>query len=181
MDTNYFRTTYTLQLPPRQSPKLLWRLKNGELPKSLNPSVFWLLIGTNDIGRTWCSMELVVIGIIRNVEEILKQRPESTVVLNALFPRTYNKQGFVAKGGPVKPSVWKEIQLINSKLKDYARFRDGVKYFETDVFLTNSSLPTPELQIDPLLMPDFLHPSPKGYKAWSNEILKTLDKLIDSK
>lgn len=160
------------------SPMLLWRLKHGELPSNLNPSVFWLLIGTNDIGRTWCSIELVVIGIIRNVEEILKQKPTATVVLNALFPRTFNNQGFVARKGRGIPSVWKEIKLINSKLKEYAKFRDGVTYFETSVFFTNSSLPTEELQIDPLLMPDFLHPSPKGYKAWGKEIVETLDQLI---
>ena len=123
---------------------------------------------------------MIVIGIIRNVEEILKKKPEATVVLNGLLPRTYNKQGFVARGGPVKPSVWNEIKLINASLKDYAKYRDGVRYFETDVFFTNSSLPTEELQIDPILMPDFLHPSPKGYRAWGKKILKTLDQIKNS-
>jgi lysophospholipase L1-like esterase len=155
---------------------LLWRLQNGELPSHINPAIFWLLIGTNDIGRTWCSPEMVVIGVIRSVEEILSQRPSSRVVINGILPRSFNKDGFVAKGGPIKPSVWGDIKAINSELKMYATYRDGVSYFETKVFFKDPK--APQLQIDKKLMPDLLHPSTAGYKLWGQEIVAKLDVLM---
>lgn len=158
---------------------LLWRIQNGELPSNLNPSVFWLLIGTNDIGRMWCSPEMVVIGIIRNVEEILSRKPSAHVVINGLLPRSFNKEGYLAKGGPIKPSVWEDINAINSELKMYATYREHVSYFETDVFFKNPDVQPSQLQIDKDLMPDLLHPSPMGYRLWGEEIVTMLDTLID--
>jgi len=161
-----------------QSPMLLWRMQNGELPANLNPSVFWLLIGTNDIGRTWCSPEMIVVGVIRNVEEILSRKPDSLIVLNGLLPRTYNKDGFVARGGPIKPSVWEDIKAINSELKMYATYREGVSYFDTKVFFKDPKAPAKKLKIDKKLMPDYLHPSAAGYRLWGEEIVKKLDALL---
>lgn len=156
---------------------LLWRIKNGELPSNINPSIFWLLIGTNDIGRTWCSPEMVVLGVVRNAEEILSQRPSSRVVINGLLPRSYNKDGFVAKGGPTKPSVWEDIKAINAELKTYATYREGVSYFDTNVFFKDPD--AFDLKIDQELMPDLLHPSPAGYKLWGEEIVAKLDALME--
>ena len=156
---------------------LLWRIQNGELPSNINPSVFWLLIGTNDIGRTWCSPEMVVVGVIRNVEEILSRRPLARVVINGLLPRSFNKDGHVTKGGTMKPSVWEDIKAINTELHMYATYRERVSYFETKVFFKDPK--THQLQIDNELMPDLLHPSPVGYKLWGEEIVATLDALLE--
>lgn len=156
---------------------MLWRIKNGELPEILNPSVFWLLIGTNDIGGTWCSPELVVIGIIRIVEEIRRKKPAATVVINGLLPRTFDKGGYVAKGNKLKISVWEDIVDINDELKRYANYRDRVEFFETSVFFKDSTAPTSKLQIDHELMPDNLHPSAKGYLMWGKEIVVKLREL----
>ncbi len=157
---------------------LLWRMQNGELPSTLNPSVFWLIIGTNDIGRTWCSPEMVVIGVIRNVEEILYQKSSALVVVNGLLPRSFNKDGYLAKGGAVKPSVWEDIKAINSELKMYATYRDRVFYFETGVFFKDPDVQLNRLQIEKELMPDLLHPSALGYKLWGEEIVEKVDKLM---
>lgn len=167
-----------LGIPDDTSPMLLWRLQNGELPANLNPQVFWLHIGSNDIGRSWCSPELVVIGVIRNAEEILSQKPSAQVVINGLLPRSFNKEGYLARGGSIKPSVWEDIKAINSELKMYATYRDGVSYFETDVFLKNPDVQLNQLQIEKDLMPDYFHPSPMGYTLWSEQIVKKLDTLI---
>jgi lysophospholipase L1-like esterase len=156
---------------------LLWRIQNGELPVRLNPSVFWLLIGTNDIGNTWCSPELVVIGIIRIVEEIRSKKPAATVVVNALLPRSFHKNGYVAKGDGFKVSVWEDLKVINDELKLYANYRDRVEFFETSVFFKDSKALTSKLQIDHELMPDYLHPSAMGYLQWGEEIVARLREL----
>ena len=55
-----------------------------------------MLIGTNNFVYE-CSAEVTVMGIIRAVEEILVQKPASTVVINQILPRSkpYNMDGYV--------------------------------------------------------------------------------------
>jgi hypothetical protein len=56
------------------------------MPLALNPKIWWLELGLNDLGRTQCSEEVVVLGILRVVEEILQQKPDAKIVINSLFP-----------------------------------------------------------------------------------------------
>jgi lysophospholipase L1-like esterase len=168
----------------------LWRIQNGELPSNLNPSVIWVLIGTNDFGTMWCSAEMVLIGIIRVVEELLMRKPASTIVVNGLLPRTYNRKGYVGKGRsrkwwrskslPAMPSMWDDIEAVNEELKNYANNREKVEYFESRVFFFDSKAPDESLQIDGKLMPDFFHPSAGGYRLWGEEIVQKLKVLIPS-
>lgn len=170
------------------SPNLLWRLQNGELPDELNPKVIWLLIGTNDFGNTWCSPELVLIGILRVIEELRVVKPEATIVVNGLLPRTFHRKGYIMRGRPSLlgrkprlPSLWRDIVAVNDELRQYSASRDKIEYFETDVFFVNKNAPRDELQIKTQLMPDRLHPSAEGYDLWGEQIVATLDQLIGSR
>ena len=71
-----------------QSPQVLWRLRNGEMPSAFQPKLWWLQLGMNDLGRMQCSEEIVVLGILRVVEEIMNQRPTTKIVINSLLPMT---------------------------------------------------------------------------------------------
>mmetsp|Transcript_41073 Transcript_41073/g.98355 ORF Transcript_41073/g.98355 Transcript_41073/m.98355 type:complete len:537 (+) Transcript_41073:106-1716(+) len=68
------------------SPSVLWRILNGEMPDDFNPKLWWLELGLNDLGRQQCSEEVVVMGILRVVEEILNKKPDAKIVINSLFP-----------------------------------------------------------------------------------------------
>lgn len=60
---------------------------NGEMPTNFNPKIWWLEVGLNDLGRMQCSEEVVVLGVLRIVEEILAKKPDATqIVINSLFP-----------------------------------------------------------------------------------------------
>lgn len=159
---------------------LLWRIRNGELPETLSPSVFWVLIGTNDMDTSGCSAEMVVVGILGVVEELLARRPDSTVVLNGILPRTYNRDGYVARGSKFKASLWEEIQAINGELKMYASYRgDRVAYFEARSLFENPDASDSELRIDrDLFADDYLHPTAKGYEAWGGEIKEFIEVLL---
>ena len=65
---------------------VLWRLLHGEMPDSFNPKIWWVHIGQNDLTRQQCSEEVVVLGVLRVVEEILAKRPDARVVVNSLLP-----------------------------------------------------------------------------------------------
>lgn len=144
--------------------------------------MFWLLIGTNDIGKTWCSPELVVIGILRIVEEIRRRKPSSIVVINGLLPRSYDIDGgFVKKGRNWKPPLWQYIKAINNELRQYAAQREKVEYFESSAFFVDKAADEDLLRIDNDLMPDFLHPNAAGYSLWGEEIAATLGRLLAHK
>jgi len=56
------------------------------MPTAFNPKIWWLEVGLNDLGRSQCSEEVVVLGVLRVVEEVLSRKPDATVVINSLFP-----------------------------------------------------------------------------------------------
>jgi hypothetical protein len=58
------------------------------MPDAFNPKIWWLEIGLNDLGRSQCSEEVVVLGVLRIVEEILQKKNGAMVVINSLFPMT---------------------------------------------------------------------------------------------
>eukprot|EP00978_Attheya_sp_CCMP212_P016161 scaffold42113_cov46-Attheya_sp.AAC.2 len=169
------------------SPNLLYRLQNGELPANLNPSVFWLLIGTNDLGVTWCSAEYTLIGILRVVEEIRIKKPGATVVINALLPRTFHRHGYLAREqkkelmgkSPPRPCLWDAIQAINKQLKGYSENHEKVEFFETDVFYVDKFVREEDLRLDKTKMNDYLHPSVLGYELWGTEIAENLKTIIN--
>jgi hypothetical protein len=72
---------------------VLWRLLHGELDDGLEPHVWWISLGNNDLGRMQCSEEVVVIGILRVVEEIMTKRPNARIVINSVFPMTELRGG----------------------------------------------------------------------------------------
>lgn len=171
------------------APELLWRIQNGELPDHFNPPVIWILVGTNDFGKNWCATELVVIGIIRLVEELRLRKPGSTIVINSLLPRTFDRHGYVSKGRPGRwwsrasrsalPSLWDDIEAVNEELRNYATSRSKVEYVDTTrMFFVDPSEEEEHLRIDTKLMPDYLHPSEKGYREWGQTIQARLNDLI---
>jgi len=183
-----------------RSPDLLWRItQGGELPKSLNVPVIWLLIGTNDMGWAWCSPEVTLVGILRVVEELLVQKPGSTIVVNGLLPRSFDqKRGYLmrstTKGGILSklgrtiglgkkkdPPLWEDIQAINAQLEEYSGKRDNVEYFDSsDIFIKDMLVKEKDLRIDVNLMNDYLHPSALGYKLWGDQIVRKLEKLLST-
>lgn len=149
----------------------------------MHPRVFWINVGIEDLATTFCSPELVVIGVLGIVEEILARRTEDIVVINGIFPRgDHNSEGYVAKMGSVKPSLWPEIQKINNELEFYAKFRDERVFF-FDIgkkFFVNPEANTNDLKLKKALMPDYFHLSEAGYKLWAKEITETLQSIKKS-
>jgi len=68
------------------APNVLFRLLHGEMPDDFNPKIWWITLGMNELGRMKCSEEVVVLGILRVVEEIMERKPNARIVINSLFP-----------------------------------------------------------------------------------------------
>eukprot|EP00985_Skeletonema_marinoi_P030965 scaffold35071_cov88-Skeletonema_marinoi.AAC.1 len=65
------------------------------MPYDFNPKVWWLVLGMNDLTRMQCSEEIVVLGILRVVEEIRLRKPDAKIVINSLLPMINYQDGSV--------------------------------------------------------------------------------------
>jgi len=170
------------------APNLLWRIMHGEMPDDLNPRIWWITIGTNDLGATQCSEEVTLLGILRVVEEILNRKPAAQIVINSVLPMSQEKSGILEitgrkgrgrkKKGSATTVFWPSVKAVNKQLQKFADKHKSVKFFDaTDIFTEQVGN---RLVIDHTLMEDGVHPTPAGYKAWDKEIIKRID-TIESK
>ena len=70
------------------SPNVLYRLQHGELMDCLQPKVFWIILGMNDLARTHCSEEVTLLGIVGVIQKLRSLRPDTPIVINSLLPMT---------------------------------------------------------------------------------------------
>uniref|UniRef100_A0A7S4RMZ3 SGNH hydrolase-type esterase domain-containing protein n=2 Tax=Ditylum brightwellii TaxID=49249 RepID=A0A7S4RMZ3_9STRA len=163
---------------------------NGEIPPNLNPAVFWITIGTNDFLKTQCSEEVVLLGILRIVEEIQYQKPSSIIVINSILPISTRSNGVLDDRGPfrkVKTTVvhdsniwWPAIVSVNNELEKFASEQHNVKYFDANkVFVEERSDGT--YIVEGTMMRANVHPSKEGHKAWGKAITERLDIILNKK
>ncbi|MEI6561744.1 MAG: GDSL-type esterase/lipase family protein [Verrucomicrobiota bacterium] len=141
---------------------VLWRLAQGQVDE-VKPKLIALMIGTNNLGSN--TVEEIAGGIKTIVAEYQKRCPEATILLQAIFPRAEQPTD------PARAKI-KAINQIISKLGDdkkviYVDFGD--KFLQPDGTMSRE------------IMPDFLHPSAKGYQIWADAIQPIIDRFFPAK
>lgn len=181
------------------SPNLLWRLMNGEMPYGLTPKVWWVGIGINDLSMTGCSEEVVLLGILRVVEEIQLKNPESIIVINSLLPVQRNTDGLLEHSeshhkkvalkqkennlpddemsdNRMDVDLWPSIVAINDELSKFASKHTGIKFFNADSVFAEKREDGKYMKLD--LFTDAVHPNLAGHKKWNSEIKKRLHEIL---
>jgi lysophospholipase L1-like esterase len=167
--------------------ELLWHLQHGILDeKSLQPRVFVLLIGTNDLGRG-CSKRTVLAAILNLAHYLHTQRPDAIIILHGLLPRAGS---FGEKPGDRQSLglYWQDIDWINGELKRFCSLHPG-EWFYLDtsaIFLSERKRRPGEDQqelkmINKELITDGLHPNVKGREKWAPLILKEIQTRIQER
>jgi len=149
--------------------ELLFRIQNGELPGTLHPKVIWVLIGTNDYSDR-CSRESILAGNIAVVKEIVKQKPNSKIVINSILP----VGSAPLFGGDTTNERWKAYLWINARLKCLASTSKNFYFFNGTSYFLNEN----KNQINYTLMEDYLHPSKEGALLWGQGIVEKLHEII---
>ena len=182
---------------------LLYRINHGEIPDELNPKVWWILIGANDLVRGQCSEEAVVLGILRLADEFTVKKPGSIIVIQGLLPRSsfkdgslqniqkppssssYHSSSHVKSKQYYKPEeypLWPSIRAINEELEKFCAQHDHLVYFDTSKLffgsLGNDHFQSSQKTILKELMPDYAHPSAKGYQILARVIGEELEEII---
>ena len=178
---------------------------NGEMPDGLDPKVWWVGIGINDLTVKGCSEEIVLLGILRVVEEIQNRHPDDVVVINSILPIQRNEAGLLEHVGKHHEDIalkkkekdmadgemnskrlhidlWPSIVAINEELSKFASKHHGVKFFDADsVFIEERAdergVMGKYLNMD--LMHDPVHPNLVGHKRWNNAIKKKLAAVLN--
>jgi lysophospholipase L1-like esterase len=153
---------------------ILWNLQNGEL-ENQSPKVAVLLIGTNNSDdanyRIVHTPEQIAQGTQAIVELLRRTSPRTRILLLRIFPRTN-----VYTSGAAERGSARQRALTNQRASELvARLADGkmVHYLDVNhVFLRLDG------SIDPELMPDLLHPSPKGALRWARAMEPRLSELM---
>jgi lysophospholipase L1-like esterase len=139
----------------------LWRIDNGEFDET-KPKVIVILLGTNNIGHKKSNPQQTAEGMKAILERLSKKTPEAKVLLLGVFPRA-------AKADEPLRQQAAEITKLYSGLADGKKvvFLDiGAKFLEADGTMSKE------------VMPDFLHPSEKGYQIWADAMLPTLQEML---
>ena len=110
------------------SSNVLWRLMHGEM--DIQPKIWWLSLGMNDLARLQCSEEVVVLGILRVVEEIMDQQPDAHIVINSLFPMSRIRGAMYPTRNDYKDSLLRSTGAIhhpqpNNNINDNGGGRGG--------------------------------------------------------
>jgi len=137
---------------------VLWRLKNGELD-GYAASLFVITIGVNNSQDPALD---VAAGIEAIVKEIENKQPQARILLMGILPQS------------PKPSPWRrhndEISRLIAKLDDGRKLKYldiGDKFLNADKTISKD------------VMPDFLHPSLKGYEIWAQAIAETVKQMLE--
>ena len=175
----FFAPRHTLDLgySGARTENILWNLQNGELDNQ-SPRVAVVLIGTNNCDdanyRVVHTPEQIAEGTQAIVHLLREKLPESKILLLRIFPRTNVYKNGDAERGSARQRF--QTNLRASELA--ARLADGKMVHFLDV---NHVFLRLDGSIDPELMPDLLHPSPKGSLLWARAMEPRLSELMGDK
>lgn len=128
---------------------VLWRLRNGQLD-GYKTKLFMLMIGQNNGGDPSC-----VDGTKRIVALMKEKHPEAKVLLLPIFP--YKPSADAPERKPrAEASARYKAEIVDNKTVFWHDF--------------NARLLAPDGSYSKEIAPDYLHPGPKGYEIWANEV-----------
>lgn len=168
------------------STEMLWHLQNGMLPATLKPKIWFLLIGTNDLGRSGCSKRTGLAGILQVAQYLHTKRPGTPILLHGLLPRNDVYANEAMQTDYTLNRYWRDIMWINRALQKFCSLHADWHYMDAGgLFLqrvNDADHPTGDAQgavmINKELMPDALHPNVAGYQAWGALIVDKVRTLL---
>jgi lysophospholipase L1-like esterase len=141
---------------------VLWRLDHGQVDE-VDPKVVMLMIGTNNSGQN--SADEIAEGIKLLVAEYERRCPHAHIILMGIFPR----------GERATDGGRRKVAAVNSQIK---ALEDGQRVSFIDV---TAQMIESDGTISQDMMPDFVHPTAKGYQIWADAIQPVINQYILAK
>ena len=161
------RNALNLGFSGYRTENLLWNIEHGEL-EGQSPKVAILEIGTNNVDEVHYPTRHTAGQLAGGIEAVVKlmraKMPQTKIIIMRCFPGCY--------GGP-NPTSHRIILERASEL--VSKLADNKDIFYCDV---NHVFLNMDGSINHEMMPDWLHPSPAGAKAWAQAMEPLLSKLM---
>jgi len=142
---------------------VLWRLDNGNID-GISPKVAVVMIGTNNLAKGRNSVEETADGVIAICKKLRTKLPKTKILLLGIFPRSQYPC-------PLREKVIKTNKLIS-------KIADGKTIYYLDI---GDKFLEPDGSISKEIMPDYVHPSDKGYQIWAKAMEPKLAELMGEK
>jgi lysophospholipase L1-like esterase len=141
---------------------VLWRLDHDEI-EGIAPKLVVIMIGTNNTSTRHDPPAETAAGIQAILTTLRTRLPGTKILLLGVFPRS--------------ASADNPLRRVNAAINDrISAFADNQHVFFLDLsrhFLDDQG----RLSHD--LMPDYLHPSERGYQVWADGMQDMIRKLLD--
>jgi lysophospholipase L1-like esterase len=142
---------------------VLWRLDHGNL-EGLDPKAIVIMIGVNNLNLSKSTVEETAEGVAAVVQKLREKLPEAKVLLMGILPVGQSP-------GTDRGEVLQVNQIIEN-------LDDKQNVFWIDIghkFVSRHGLICRDL------MPDYVHPSIRGYQIWADAIDGILSAILDDK
>lgn len=168
-----FFTVCSHPLLIQKGPNLLWHIQNGMI-NSLNPRLWFISIGTNDLFVEKCTDRFVVASILNVVKMIHDLKPDANFIIHGILPR---KDDPKSKSQFLK-SKWKYAQAINTQVRKFCENSPRLWYMQAGPLFLEETERKGRRAIDEKLLEDGIHPTRKGLEVWGDYMVKRINQIL---
>ena len=138
---------------------VIWRIDNGNFD-GISPKLVVLLIGTNNCG--YDSQQQIADGVTAIVQRLRAKLPKTKILVLGIFPLGKESDNPKRAKGNAANAIFRKI--ADGKMIHYLDIGDK--------FLDENGAVSQEI------MPDFVHPTPRGYEIWAQAIESKVAKVM---
>ena len=147
----------------------MWHLQNGVLDV-LNPKVWVIVVGNNDLYETKCTDRFVLANILNVIKAISEAKPGAILLIHGIMPRLDSAD---EKKGLFLGESWKRANSINTQIRQFIKKgqRGSMRYVNGGIkFLSQTGKDTRgRKQINPAFMASGGRvPTVQGMEVWSD-------------
>lgn len=155
---------------------MLARIQGCELAQAplLKPKAIVVAIGTNNLGAG-CTWQHAWAGLNATVAALRRVRPHAKLVLLGLLPRA--PRGVGASLRADKNYYVRRLERFNAAVRELAA-ADPTHIHYLDAWHMFIAVKNSEPFIEEAKMPDLLHPSHVGMRAWGLEVRRQVSQLL---
>jgi lysophospholipase L1-like esterase len=163
-------------------PNLLWHLQNGILDAKLNPKVWFIMVGGNDLFNSKCTDRFVLANTLNVVKELYNHQPDAEFIIHGILPRVDSPDGKSGKTGQLG-NYWNRAQDINLEIKRFTRKGRRLHYINGGPKFTKDHGQGIKGRkfIDLNLMTNGITPTTEGMKSWGDFIEKKVLEILNPK
>jgi lysophospholipase L1-like esterase len=152
---------------------MLWHIQNG-LISNLNPKLWFISIGSNDLFQEKCTDRFVVASILNVVKKISEAKPDAHFIIHGILPRKDDPRSqsqFLKK-------KWKYAQAINTQVRKFCEHYPSLYYMQAGSLFLEETESKGRRQIDQKLLEDGIHPTKKGLEVLGDYMLKRIKEIL---